>query len=116
MGRLDAFWKFPAVAYHPVKYASFRQPALPSGCPPIAESYAEHTDLFALGDDLGFGLRTRLLLVLAVILLAHVQVNRYDRLQESAISIVTIILNGSNGERNVNDLKQDDSPPGIENG
>ena len=35
----------------------------------------ETADLFALGDDLGFGLRSRLLLVVAVIWLAHVQTN-----------------------------------------
>jgi hypothetical protein len=41
----------------------------------IAKGNAKHTDLFALGDNLGFGLRSRLL-VLAVIWLAHVQANR----------------------------------------
>ena len=57
----------------------------------VAESDAEHSDLFALGDDLGFSLRSRLLLVLAVIWLVHVQVNRYGRFEESAILVVTII-------------------------
>src|SRR5262245_50346528 len=75
MGRFDAFWKFPAVAHHPVKYASFRQTALASGFAPVAQSNAEHTDLFALGDDLGFRLSSRLLLILGVIQLAHVQAN-----------------------------------------
>jgi hypothetical protein len=41
----------------------------------VAESDAEHSDLFALGDDLGFRLRTRLLLVLALIWPAQVQMN-----------------------------------------
>jgi hypothetical protein len=53
----------------------FRQAALARGFAPVADSNAEHTDLFALGDDLGFGPRSWLLLVLAVIRLAHVHVN-----------------------------------------
>src|SRR5262249_45997813 len=78
MRRFDAFWELPAVAHHPVKYASFRQTTLASGFAPVAKSNTEDTDLSALGDDLGFGLRSRLVLVvLAVIRLAHVQVNRY---------------------------------------
>src|SRR5262245_32498904 len=83
MRRLDAFWKFPAVAHHPVKYASFRQTALASGFAPVAQNNAEHTYLFALGDDLGFGLRRPLLLVLAIIRLDYVQANRYSRLRRT---------------------------------
>jgi hypothetical protein len=51
------------------------QTALASGFAPVANSDAEHTDLLALGNDLGFGLGSRLLLVLAVIWLDHVQAN-----------------------------------------
>jgi hypothetical protein len=75
MRRFDAFWEFPPVAHHPVKYASFRQTALASGLASVAKSNAEHTDLFTLGDDLGFSLRPRLLVVLAVIWLSNVQAN-----------------------------------------
>jgi hypothetical protein len=81
---LDAFLKFPAVTHYPVEYASFRQTALASSFAPIAKSNAKHSDLFALGDDLGFGLLRRLLLVLAVIWLAHVQANRYPDLSTNA--------------------------------
>jgi len=42
-------------AHHPVKYASFRQTTLAGDFAPVAQSNAEHTDLFALGDDLVFG-------------------------------------------------------------
>ena len=75
MWRFDPFWTFPAVAHYPVKHAPFRQAALARGFAPVADSNTEHTDLFALGDDLGFGPRSWLLLVLAVIRLAHVHVN-----------------------------------------
>jgi hypothetical protein len=67
MGRFDAFWEFPAVARHPVEGTSFRQTALASGFAPVAQSNAEHTDLFALGDDFSLSLWSRLLLVMAVI-------------------------------------------------
>src|SRR5262249_50905852 len=76
MGCFDALWEFPAVAHHPVENAAFRQTTLASGFAPIAKSNAEHTDLFALGDDLGFRLWSRLLSVFPVILLAHVHANR----------------------------------------
>jgi hypothetical protein len=55
MGRFNALWKFPAVAHYPVEHASFRQTTLASGFAPVAKGNAEQTDLFALGDDLGFG-------------------------------------------------------------
>ena len=50
--------------------------AIASSFAPIAKSNAKYTDLFALGDDLGFSLRSqRLVVVLAVIRPAHVQTN-----------------------------------------
>src|SRR5262245_12878225 len=91
MGRFDASWEFPAIAHHPVQYTSFRQTALAGGFAPVAEGNAEHTDLFTLGNDLSLSLWSRPLLVLAVILLGHVQANRYRLLEENAIVAVTII-------------------------
>src|SRR5262245_28156798 len=91
MRRFDPFWEFPAVAHHPVQYPSFRQTALAGGFAPVAQRNAEHTDLFTLGDDLGLSLWSRLLLLLAVILLGHVRMNRYARLKENAISNVTSV-------------------------
>src|SRR5215475_12763537 len=93
MGRYDAFWEFPGVAHHPVKYPSFRQTALACSFAPVAQSNAEHTDLFALSDDLGLSLWRQLLLLLAIIRLGHVRMNRYARLKENAISNVSFSFN-----------------------
>src|SRR5262249_13649457 len=70
-----------------------RQTAVASGFAPIAQSNAEHTDLFALCDDLGFGLRSQLLLVLAVISLDHVHANIIQFLRVTIIEI-TPVRNG----------------------
>src|SRR5262245_15989308 len=94
MRRLDAFGEFPAVAHHPVKYASFRQTTLAGGFAPVAKSNAKHTDLFALGDDLSLSLWSQRLLVLAVICPAHVQTNREACLEQNATGRhMTITLN-----------------------
>jgi hypothetical protein len=75
MRRFYPFWEFPAVAHDPVKNASFRQTALASGFAPVAKGDAQHPDLFALGENLGFGPRPRCQLVSTVTWLTHVQEN-----------------------------------------
>lgn len=71
----EALRELPAVADHPVKYASFRQAALTSGFTPVAKRNAEHTNLFALCNDLGLRPRPRWWHSLGVIWLEHVRVN-----------------------------------------